>query len=187
MLFLSVSLLLATVVSRDYDNLDYFAIKYPHKNMEALSELGLKLESKIGELEHYYLVSIPKNHSHLKKRFHSPLISWFDPQTPEQRLFKRGVDRSEERANIKNNLSINDPKFDDQWHLFSPEGADHDMNVTGVWLQGVTGTGVTVALLDDGIDHENPDLKENFVLNLNSTAKIWPSLISAGKIYIRKA
>ena len=28
---------------------------------------------------------------------------------------------------------------------------------------GITGKGVTVGILDDGIDHENPDLKENFV------------------------
>jgi kexin len=38
-----------------------------------------------------------------------------------------------------------------------------DLNVTGVWLQNITGTGITVGFMDDGIDHENPDLKDNFV------------------------
>jgi kexin len=35
--------------------------------------------------------------------------------------------------------------------------------VTGVWEQGILGQNVTVAFMDDGVDHENPDLKENFV------------------------
>ena len=29
---------------------------------------------------------------------------------------------------------------------------------------GITGSNVTVAFIDDGIDHENPDLKDNFSL-----------------------
>lgn len=47
------------------------------------------------------------------------------------------------------------------------------MNITGVWTQGyiiwwslylgITGTGITVGFIDDGLDHENPDLKDNFV------------------------
>jgi kexin len=43
------------------------------------------------------------------------------------------------------------------------ESVGFDLNVTGVWSLGITGTNVTVAFMDDGIDHENPDLKDNFV------------------------
>ena len=44
------------------------------------------------------------------------------------------------------------------------------MNVTGVWSQGITGKGVVVAILDDGLQMDHPDLKENYVTNLSCTA-----------------
>jgi kexin len=32
-----------------------------------------------------------------------------------------------------------------------------------VWSQGITGKGVVVAILDDGIDFDHNDLKDNYV------------------------
>lgn len=32
-----------------------------------------------------------------------------------------------------------------------------------VWRQGITGRGVVVSILDDGVDHTHPDLRDNFV------------------------
>ena len=37
------------------------------------------------------------------------------------------------------------------------------MNLTGVWLQNITGLGATIAFIDDGIDFNHPDLKDNCV------------------------
>lgn len=39
---------------------------------------------------------------------------------------------------------------------------DMDVNVTGVWERNVTGQGVTVAVVDDGVEWTNPDLKDNY-------------------------
>ena len=39
----------------------------------------------------------------------------------------------------------------------------HDMNVERAWEQGVTGKGVVISILDDGIEHTHPDLKDNYV------------------------
>ena len=36
------------------------------------------------------------------------------------------------------------------------------MNVEDAWKQGVTGKGVVVTILDDGIEKDHPDLKENY-------------------------
>ena len=36
------------------------------------------------------------------------------------------------------------------------------MNVTGAWAQGYTGKGITVTILDDGVEQNHPDLKANF-------------------------
>ena len=38
----------------------------------------------------------------------------------------------------------------------------HDLNISGLWLQNITGAGVTVAIVDDGIDYTHPDLSDNF-------------------------
>ena len=39
----------------------------------------------------------------------------------------------------------------------------HDMNVERAWEEGATGKGVVISILDDGIEHTHPDLKDNYV------------------------
>ncbi|KAI9504436.1 peptidase S8/S53 domain-containing protein, partial [Coemansia spiralis] len=58
--------------------------------------------------------------------------------------------------------NIVDPLYKNQWHLANTQEVGHDINVTSVWHSGVTGAGVTVALIDDGLDFTNEDLLENF-------------------------
>lgn len=38
-----------------------------------------------------------------------------------------------------------------------------DMNVQPAWRKGYTGKGVVVSILDDGIQHNHPDLEQNYV------------------------
>jgi kexin len=63
---------------------------------------------------------------------------------------------------IAKNLSITDPIFHDQWHLYNSRELGHDINVTGVWQSGITGKGSTVCIVDDGLDMDSEDLKENY-------------------------
>ncbi|KAF0290355.1 Proprotein convertase subtilisin/kexin type 5 [Amphibalanus amphitrite] len=42
------------------------------------------------------------------------------------------------------------------------------MNVQGAWSQGVTGRGVVVTILDDGLEKDHPDLMDNYPL-----AQVW--------------
>ena len=37
------------------------------------------------------------------------------------------------------------------------------MNIDKVWQQGVTGKGIVVAVVDDGLQQFHPDLKDNYV------------------------
>lgn len=39
----------------------------------------------------------------------------------------------------------------------------YDLNVLPVWQKGITGKGVVVSILDDGVDHLHPDLQLNYV------------------------
>ncbi|KAF9144522.1 pheromone processing endoprotease [Mortierella sp. GBA39] len=58
-------------------------------------------------------------------------------------------------------FDIGDPGFRFQWHLHNTKDR-HDINVTGVWEQGINGTGVNVAIIDDGLDLTSEDLAPNF-------------------------
>ncbi|CAO3617997.1 unnamed protein product [Cunninghamella blakesleeana] len=63
---------------------------------------------------------------------------------------------------LRQNLDLYDPGFEYQWHLVNQDTPGNDVNATGVWSQGITGKNVVVAILDDGLDMENEDLKDNF-------------------------
>ncbi len=71
-----------------------------------------------------------------------------------------------------------DPLYEYQWHLKnngSNVGAVHssdgksDINVESVWKngKGITGKGVKVAVIDEGVDMFHPDLKDNLSVELS--------------------
>jgi subtilisin family serine protease len=49
------------------------------------------------------------------------------------------------------------------------------MNVQPAWLEGITGVGVVVTILDDGLEKDHPDLFRNYV---SRTLKwqLWPDV-----------
>ncbi|CAK7208315.1 pheromone processing endoprotease [Sporothrix eucalyptigena] len=63
---------------------------------------------------------------------------------------------------VANTLGIKDPIFKEQWHLINTLFPGHDVNVTGLWLEGITGQNTTVAIVDDGLDMYSDDLKPNY-------------------------
>lgn len=67
-----------------------------------------------------------------------------------------------EKTAIAMNLSISDPIFLEQWHLYNTREIGHDINVTGVWAQNITGKGSTVCIVDDGLDFHSDDLKDSY-------------------------
>lgn len=42
-------------------------------------------------------------------------------------------------------------------------GGGYDMNVMPAWKEGITGKGVVVTILDDGLETDHPDLERNYV------------------------
>lgn len=66
------------------------------------------------------------------------------------------------QAEVAERLDIGDPIFKNQWHLYNPVELGHDVNVTDVWLSGITGFNTTVAIVDDGLDMDSGDLRDNY-------------------------
>jgi len=64
---------------------------------------------------------------------------------------------------IAQELGIIDPIFNDQWHLANNPRPNFDLNVSGLWIAGITGKGVVSAVVDDGLDLNSDDLSANFV------------------------
>jgi proprotein convertase subtilisin/kexin type 2 len=63
--------------------------------------------------------------------------------------------------------SAGDPLYSDQWHLKntgSPTGtAGEDTNVESVWNNGICGIGITIAVVDGGLEIGHEDLAANVV------------------------
>ncbi|XP_074662542.1 neuroendocrine convertase 2-like [Tubulanus polymorphus] len=64
-------------------------------------------------------------------------------------------------------LNFNDPQFKNQMYLVNKRmkrslTGTHDLNIAPIWKQGITGKGVVVTVIDDGLDHRNTDLKTNY-------------------------
>ena len=49
------------------------------------------------------------------------------------------------------------------YYLFKMRKDGPTYNVQGVWNMGFTGKGVVVAVVDEGIEKNHPELKQNFV------------------------
>ncbi|XP_071095808.1 proprotein convertase subtilisin/kexin type 7-like [Haliotis cracherodii] len=66
------------------------------------------------------------------------------------------------RKRQKRSIDFNDPFYPQQWHLNNKRRSKMDINVTGVWERNITGKGVTVAVVDDGMEWRNKDLRANY-------------------------
>lgn len=76
----------------------------------------------------------------------SPHVVWSENQVSKKR-FKRFV-------------LPTDPLYRNQWHLKNAAGVD--INVEPAWLSGITGQGVTIAMVDDGLQRTHPDISPNY-------------------------
>ncbi|XP_063859924.1 furin-like protease 2 isoform X1 [Scylla paramamosain] len=55
-----------------------------------------------------------------------------------------------------------DPLYDQQWYLKKGAMGGFDLNVAPAWARGYTGKGVVISILDDGIQHNHPDIAQNY-------------------------
>ncbi|AGO10254.1 AaceriABL203Wp [[Ashbya] aceris (nom. inval.)] len=158
------------VPAKDHVNREYFAVE-ADGSLEALLEAhpGWQFEHAARGLENHYVVS--RVRGELQPRDHELKAggarAWHElvPHRLSKRMPIREGESAEqlaERAAVKKSLEISDPLFDEQWHLLNTRYPGNDMNVTGLWQKNITGHGIVVAVVDDGLDYESEDLKDNF-------------------------
>ena len=99
--------------------------------------------------------SLPEPHEIEKRIISHSDVSWAERQTVKPRS-KRDFMSLQER---NPGFPVNDPYWDKMWYLNREN--DFTMNVIEAWKLGVTGKGVAVTILDDGIEKDHPDLMIN--------------------------
>lgn len=72
---------------------------------------------------------------------------------------------------------FNDELWSQQWYVQDtrtrPGLPKLDLNVLPVWERGITGAGIRVAVLDDGLEHSHDDLRLNYVSLEKVMLLIW--------------
>ena len=73
-------------------------------------------------------------------------------------------------SNIPRSAGINDPLYGCQWHLNNDDqfrnSGGHDIRVEEVWPT-YTGSGINVAVVDDGMQYQHEDLTDNVLTSFN--------------------
>ncbi len=107
------------------------------------AQMGAENLGQIGSLTGYYLFRIPGTDSDATAMADvfvaSSQVLWFEQQVARQ----------------QSKRLPSDPLYPQQWHLA-------DANVQPAWAAGYTGDQVTIAIVDDGLQHAHPDLSAQY-------------------------
>ena len=67
--------------------------------------------------------------------------------------------------------------------MLQNRGPGLDMNVLEAWNEGITGKGIVVTILDDGLEKDHPDIVRNYVsalLSVSFKALYRPNVLRSG-------
>ncbi|XP_053474688.1 proprotein convertase subtilisin/kexin type 5 [Ictalurus furcatus] len=135
------------------ENADRIAEKYGFLNMGQIG--GLK--------DHYHFLHprTIKRSTVASRGKHSLIATEIKVQWIQQQLLHRRVKRISRTTETQFG-SFNDPKWDNMWYIHCDQNCLTDMNIKAAWSRGYTGKGVVVTILDDGVEKQHPDLKQNY-------------------------
>ncbi|XP_072715489.1 neuroendocrine convertase 1 isoform X2 [Ciconia boyciana] len=130
-------------------------------------DLDYDLVGQIGSLKNHYLFrrkSHPRRSRrsaiHITKRLSDDeRVSWAEQQYEKKRTKRATVRDSAENL-------FNDPMWNQQWYLqdtrITPSLPKLDLHVIPVWQKGITGKGVVITVLDDGLEWNHTDIYANY-------------------------
>jgi CSLREA domain-containing protein len=128
-------------------------------NADAVAQsLGYINLGQVGDLPSYYVFSvIDSNTSTAQSQLTVNALS----TSPNIIEFSQEVLKVREKRQLPT-----DPLTSDQWHLQNTGQTSgtvgEDIDVVGAWNDGITGQGVTIAIVDDGLQYTHPDLAPQY-------------------------
>lgn len=93
-------------------------------------------------------------------------VNWSQQQIAKSRRKRDFIRMRPSRTSSRSTFSMvdavpfSDPKWSHMWYL--NRGGDLDMNVIPAWKEGITGKGIVVTILDDGLESDHPDIISNY-------------------------
>lgn len=144
--------------SRDTDAMQWAVRIAPYLDMESLGSSTGTTVSESGHIQDVYILDIPTGGDPAK------LIADLEDIPGVIEFYPLEVNDNQVRA------VPNDPLYVDQWHLNNTGQSGGtpgvDANVESVW-DTYLGTGVTIGIVDDGLQYTHPDLAGNYNASLS--------------------
>ncbi|KAG4065803.1 hypothetical protein HA402_012481, partial [Bradysia odoriphaga] len=148
----------------------HWAVHIPDASEDAAQRIAnehgfIYLGKIIDDYYHFHHNSVSKRSISVSHRHQSRLdedyrVRWAKQQRAKSRR-KRDFLRIRQPQSLQSNyMPWNDPKWTHMWYLNRGNGLD--MNVIPAWKEGITGKGIVVTILDDGLESDHPDLQQNY-------------------------
>lgn len=122
------------------------------------SEHGFKNLGRVASLDDFFLFERLHTRDEKPDLSTCPDIVLQERQVEKIRYKRPMPDKKRGKASSKR-LTVNDPLYSSQWHL---QSSGVGLSVPSVWDTGVLGEGVTVAVVDDGLEPNNRDIGQNY-------------------------
>lgn len=124
-------------------------------------DAGLIYHGSVGSLAGLYILKEQENNQTSSRRLRRDVEHLY--KTLSQYKNVRFIEPQVELKRTKRQ-SFNDPWYGYQWNLHSnnDDTCNFDINVRNVWKRGITGRGVVVTVVDDGLEHRHSDIKFNY-------------------------
>jgi len=116
----------------------------------------------VGSLQDTYVFLIPDSatltQSTRKRVKENSSVMWMQQQVKRWRF-------------LRSTQYFTDPLFPDQWHLSNTGQnggtVDEDVHILPAWNEGLSGEGIVIGIVDDGLQHDHPDLSANYLSALS--------------------
>ncbi|KAJ1512736.1 Proprotein convertase subtilisin/kexin type 7 [Coelomomyces lativittatus] len=133
-------------------------------NPDTLAERdGFVNRGKIGALKDHWLFEPKEDHTDTSGRVYRRSNEEIETAFQNQTHYLWASEQI--RKPRYRRVSFNDPLWPNEWYLHKDAfpGLAYDIGVIPVWEKGIFGNGVNVGVVDDGIQGDHPDLKDQFV------------------------